>query len=62
VRLEECDAADIVLADSDVFQKHGVKIDVVRKFPRTSSPVVAVGFLGTELIEAHGLALTSGYI
>jgi len=31
-------------------------------FPRTDTPIVAVGFYGTELIEAHTVAMTSGYI
>jgi hypothetical protein len=57
-----CDARDVVLTDSDLSQKHGVATDVVRRFPRTASPVVAVGHLGTKLVEAHGLAMTSGYI
>jgi hypothetical protein len=34
----------------------------VLQFPRTHTPIVAVGFYGTELIEAHGVAMTSGYI
>jgi hypothetical protein len=51
-----------VLADSKLFGK-GLKVrQRVREFPRTTSPIVAVGFYGTELIEAHGLAMTSGYI
>ena len=62
VSLETCDAHDVVLADSDVFQKHGVGRDVIARFPKTASPVVGVGFIGTQLIEAHGLAMTSGYI
>ncbi len=53
---------DVVVADSDVFQKHGVGMDVVERFPRTATPIVAVGFIGTQLCEAHGVAMTSGYI
>ena len=34
----------------------------VQAFPRTDTPIVAVGFFGTELIERHGVAMTSGYI
>lgn len=62
VELASADAADVVVADSDVFQKHGVGRDVIARFPRTATPLVAVGFIGTELCEAHGLAMTSGYI
>lgn len=58
-----CDASDVVLADSKLFRKSvkGSRARVLA-FPKTSSPIVAVGFLGTELIEAHGIAMTSGYI
>ena len=60
---QACDAADVVLADSKLFRKDakGTR-QLVLEFPKTSSPIVAVGFLGTELIEAHGIAMTSGYI
>jgi hypothetical protein len=58
-----CDAHDVVLADSKLFRKN-VKGSVgrARGFPQTASPIVAVGFLGTELIEGHKIAMTSGYI
>lgn len=62
VTLAECDAHDVVVADSHYFQKHGVGRATIHAFPRTASPIVAVGFIGTELIEAHGIALASGYI
>ena len=57
-----CDAHDVVLTDSKVFRKSRESAGRARAFPRTSSPIVAVGFLGTELIEGHGIAMTSGYI
>jgi len=58
-----CDTHDVVLADSKLFRENlkGSRGRAI-KFPRTSSPIIAVGFLGTELIEAHGIAMTSGYI
>jgi hypothetical protein len=62
VTLEACDASDVVVADSDYFGRHGVDRELMRAFPRTSAPIVAVGFIGTELVEAHGVAMTSGYI
>ena len=62
VTLAACDAHDVVLADSNVFQAHGVDRKTIQRFPRTATPVVAVGFIGTELVEAHGVAMTSGYI
>ena len=59
----ECDAHDVVLFDSKLFRKSAKgSRKLARGFPRTKTPIVAVGFLGTELIEAHGLAMTSGYI
>jgi len=58
--LEACDAHDVVVADSKPFGQ-GERVGV-SAFPRTTSPIIAVGFLGTQLIEAHGLAMSSGYI
>ncbi len=60
VSSELCDASDVVIADSRLFRK-GKRVDP-ESFPRTKTPVVAVGLNGTRLIEAHGLAMTSGYI
>jgi hypothetical protein len=58
----ECDAHDVVLADSLTFnQQRGKKVDVT-KFPPTRSPIVAVGFLGTRLLEANRIAMACGYI
>lgn len=59
---ELCDAYEVVIADSPTFgQVRGKKVDA-RSFPKTKSPVVAVGFLGTELLEAHKVAMACGYI
>lgn len=58
-----CDAADVVLADSPYFRQYAKgAVGGARAFPRTKSPIVGVGFLATELFEAHELAMTSGYI
>ncbi|MHC4940936.1 MAG: hypothetical protein ACYTHK_18500 [Planctomycetota bacterium] len=63
VTTRECDAADVVLADSRLFRKNASgALGRARAFPKTASPIVAVGYLGTELIEGHGIAMTSGYI
>ena len=62
VQAAMCDRHDVVLADSELFEAARAATKTVWEFPRTTSPVVAVGFLGTELIEKHGLAMTSGYI
>lgn len=59
---DACDASDVVLCDSQLFREDNVKREVVHAFPKTETPIVAVGYLGTELVEAHGLAMTSGYI
>jgi hypothetical protein len=62
VTQQACDSRDLVICDSDVFQKHGVSVAVAREFPQTKAPMIAVGFLGTQIAAAHGLAMTSGYI
>lgn len=63
VTTRACDAHDVVLADSRLFRKNDKSaVGRARVFPRTKSPIVAVGFLGTELIEGQKIAMTSGYI
>ncbi len=62
VTAKACDAQDLVLADSKLFRKNAGASRKARGFPRTKVPIVAVGFLGTQLIEAQGLAMASGYI
>ncbi|MEZ5977477.1 MAG: protein-disulfide reductase DsbD family protein [Planctomycetota bacterium] len=62
VTAERCDAHDVVVADSDYFGRHRVSTELVRAFPRTATPIVAVGFLGTELVQGQDVAMTSGYI
>jgi len=62
IEQKQCDAHDVVIADSPLFGKTRGARNHALQFPRTVSPVVAVGFLGTEIIEKHGLAMTSGYI
>lgn len=56
------EASDVVIADSKSFGAARAALRDLERFPRTDTPVFAVGFLGTELIEEHGLAMTSGYI
>ncbi|HLQ36238.1 MAG TPA: protein-disulfide reductase DsbD domain-containing protein [Planctomycetota bacterium] len=60
VSAAECDGADVVLADSPLFGK--TKPANVANFPVTKSPVVTVGFLGTELLKAQKVTMASGYI
>lgn len=62
VTTDECDRCEVVLADSPTYGQHKDAIKAARAFPRTASPVVAVGFLGTELLEAHKVAMACGYI
>lgn len=57
-----CDGHDVVLADSKLFREDGKPGQKARDFPKTKTPIVAVGFLGHLIVEAHGLAMTSGYI
>ena len=59
---EVCDAHDVVLADSPTFGRCKGQRAKVLSFPKTTAPIVAVGFLGTELLEAQKVAMTSGYI
>ena len=62
VTAAQCDAADVVIADSPTFgQTRGKKVPV-ESFPATSTPIVAVGFLGTRLLEANKVAMACGYI
>jgi len=64
----ECEAHDLVVYDSpcsdqDTWRtvsragrKHAAE------FPKIKTPLIAVGFLGTELLDAHRLAIACGYI
>lgn len=57
-----CDAHDVVLADSPTFgQVRGKKVPAAQ-FPATATPIVAVGLLGTQLLEAQNIAMACGYI
>jgi DsbC/DsbD-like thiol-disulfide interchange protein len=57
-----CDAHEVVIADSLTFdQQRAKKVDAT-KFPKTSSPVVAIGFLGTRVLQANKIAMACGYI
>jgi hypothetical protein len=60
VTAAQCDAADVVLADSPL-HGHTKPADPAR-FPATGTPVVAVGFLGTALLEAQKVTMACGYI
>ena len=63
VTTRACNAHDVVLADSKLFRKNEAgSVGRARGFPKTEAPIVAVGFLGTELIEGQGIDMTSGYI
>ncbi len=62
VQQADCDRHDVVLADSPTFgQTKGARAAAV-KFPMTGTPIVAVGFLGTQLLEAQKVAMACGYI
>ena len=62
VTTELCDANDVVIADSPTFN-HARKTKVrAEVFAQSKSPVVAIGFLGTQLLEANKVAMACGYI
>ncbi|MCK5942851.1 MAG: hypothetical protein KAI24_12820 [Planctomycetes bacterium] len=62
VTAELCERHQVALCDSKRFRQTAKVMEHVHAFPRTSTPIVAVGFFGTELVEKHGVAMTSGYI
>jgi hypothetical protein len=62
VTAEQCAAHDVVLADSPTFDQCKGVGTKVGKFPRTDTPIVAVGFLGTRLLEENKVAMACGYI
>ncbi|MHC4813000.1 MAG: protein-disulfide reductase DsbD domain-containing protein [Planctomycetota bacterium] len=67
VSKEECDRHDLVLTDSPNKDKDESRASMRAQrhaldFPETKSPIVTVGYLGTELLEAHKIAMACGYI
>jgi DsbC/DsbD-like thiol-disulfide interchange protein len=62
VTTAQCDAHDVVLADSPYFGQARGATKHADHFPETTSPIVAVGFLGTRLLEAQKVAMACGYI
>ena len=62
VTAAQCDAHDVVLADPPYFEQCGSATKAASVFPRTASPVVAVGLLGARLLEAHEIAMAYDYI
>ncbi len=59
---EICNSYDVIVTDCPGFRNSKDGFAAVKKFPKTDTPILASGFLGTELIENHQLAMTSGYI
>ena len=57
-----CDRFDVVIGDCEGYQQSKSIVSFARDFPKTQTPIIAVGFLGSELVEAHQIAMTSGYI
>jgi len=62
VTAAQCDAHEVVVADSPTFGQLRGKGVNARTFPATASPVVAVGFLGTQLLEAQKVTMACGYV
>jgi hypothetical protein len=64
---EECERHDVVVADSPNPDEAAFRAAMKQRaaalaFPRTRAPIVAVGYLGTVLLEAHKIAMACGYI
>lgn len=67
VQKEACDRHDLVLTDSPNADQAASRTSMRARqhaiaFPETKSPIITTGFLGTELLEAHKIAMASGYI
>jgi len=69
VQPADCDASDVVIADSPTFNhlegrkgQRSAADAAARKFPLTSAPLICVGFLGTELLKAQKVSMASGYV
>lgn len=62
VTTEQCDRHDVVLADSPYFEQARKAYRAAQAFPETTAPIVAVGYLGTTLLEAQRIAMACGYI
>jgi hypothetical protein len=69
VQLAQCDASDLVIADSPTFDDLGARTGqraaadaAARRFPLTSAPLICIGFLGTELLKAQKVSMASGYV
>jgi len=62
VTAKDCDAHDVVLADSPTFHQCKGMSGKAKAFPETSTPIVAVGFLGTQLLVGQKIAMACGYI
>jgi hypothetical protein len=62
VQKEQCDAHDVVLADSPYFKQAGAARKDAMRFPETATPMVAVGFLGSQVLVAQKVTMACGYI
>ena len=62
VTKEQCDAHDVVIADSPYFKQAGGARKDAMRFPETATPMVAVGFLGSQVLVAQKVTMACGYI
>lgn len=56
------DTHDVILAASQLFRQERGARKHLHRLQRSETPLVAVGFLGTILLEDQKYAITSGYI
>jgi hypothetical protein len=62
VAAAECDAHDLVIADSPTFNQTKAGRSGAQKFPLTRTPMIAVGFLGSQVLVAQKVTMACGYI
>ena len=62
VTKEQCDAHDVVIADSPYFKQAGAARKDAMRFPETATPMVAVGHLGSTVLIAQKVTMACGYI
>lgn len=57
-----CDRFDVVVVDSESHLQSKSIRELAREFPKTQTPMVAVGCIGREVMNSHRIAMASGYM
>lgn len=57
-----CDRFDVVIVDSELYDKSKSLGKLATKFPKTRAPMVAVGYIGCQVVKSHQIAMASGYM